>query len=185
MCIRDRLVGEQGIDHAGPQALHRLARALRVFRDEMIDEEPVSYTHLTLPPLRERREDIPLLVDHFVAKHAQRTGKPMEGLGPGVIDPLLAYEWPGNVRELENTIERAVVLSTGPRLGPGDVSMLGASSAPADLPSLRLRDNVDWVERETVRRALRAAGDVKKDAAELLGLSQRALSYYLAKFKIE
>jgi DNA-binding NtrC family response regulator len=145
----------------------------------------LSVIPMTLPPLRERREDIPLLVDHFVAKHAQRTGKPIEGLAPGVIDPLLAYEWPGNVRELENTIERAVVLSAGSRLGPGDVSMLGASSAPADLPSLRLRDNVDWVERETVRRALRAAGDVKKDAAELLGLSQRALSYYLAKFKIE
>ena len=145
----------------------------------------LSVIPVTLPPLRERREDIPLLVDHFVAKHAQRTGKRIDGLAPGVLEQLQAYEWPGNVRELENTIERAVVLTGGPRLVARDVSMLGAAPASADLPSQRLRENVEWAERETIRRALRAAGDVKKDAAEALGLSQRALSYYLAKYKIE
>jgi DNA-binding NtrC family response regulator len=64
-----------------------------------------------MPPLRERREDIPLLVDHFVRKHAQRAGKRIDGLEPGVLEALQAADWPGNVRELENTIERAVVLS--------------------------------------------------------------------------
>ena len=145
----------------------------------------LSVIPVTLPPLRERREDIPLLVDHFVAKHAQRTGKRIEGLAPGVLEQLQGYEWPGNVRELENTIESAVVLTAGPRLLPRDVSMLGATAAPADLPSPRLRDNVEWAERETIRRALRQANEVKKDAAEILGLSQRALSYYLSKYKIE
>jgi DNA-binding NtrC family response regulator len=145
----------------------------------------LSVIPVTLPPLRERREDIPLLVDHFVAKHGQRTGKRIEGLAPGVLEQLQAYDWPGNVRELENTIERAVVLTGGPKLLAKDVSMLGAVAVAPDLPSMRLRDNVEWAERETVRRALRQAGDVKKDAAEILGLSQRALSYYLSKYKIE
>src|SRR6478672_372190 len=72
---------------------------------------------IAIPPLRERREDIPALVEHFVAKHAQRAGKRIDGMGPGVLDALQAADWPGNVRELENTVERAVVLSPGSRVG--------------------------------------------------------------------
>jgi two-component system response regulator AtoC len=109
----------------------------------------------------------------------------VEGLAPGVLESLLAYDWPGNVRELENTVERAVVLAAGPRLERRDISMLGAAPVAFDLPSLRLHENVEWAERESIKRALRSAGDVKKDAAEILGLSQRALSYYLAKYKID
>ena len=140
-----------------------------------------------IPPLRERREDIPLLVDHFVRKHAQRAGKRIEGLDPGVLEALQSAEWPGNVRELENTIERAVVLSPGARIGPEVVRLLGVPSTPAaaGLPSQSLRANLDWAERETVRRALDASNGVKKDAAESMGISQRALSYYLAKHRIE
>jgi DNA-binding NtrC family response regulator len=139
-----------------------------------------------MPSLRERREDIPLLVDHFVRKHAQRAGKRIDGLEPGVLDALQAADWPGNVRELENTVERAVVLSVGSRIGPEVVRLLGVASAPsAGLPSPLLRANLDWAERETVRRALDAANGVKKDAAEAMGISQRALSYYLAKHRIE
>jgi transcriptional regulator with GAF, ATPase, and Fis domain len=68
---------------------------------------------IEIPPLRERREDIPVLVEHFVDKHRQRTGKKIERVDDGVINALERYDWPGNVRELENTIERAVVLTTG------------------------------------------------------------------------
>jgi DNA-binding NtrC family response regulator len=139
-----------------------------------------------IPPLRERREDIPVLVEHFVAKHAQRAGKRIEGLEPGVLDALRTADWPGNVRELENTVERAVVLSPSPIIGPDVVRILGiATTAPAGLPSLNLRQNLDWAERETVRRALETAGGIKKDAAEAMGISQRALSYYLAKHRVE
>jgi DNA-binding NtrC family response regulator len=145
----------------------------------------LSVIPLTIPPLRERRDDVTLLVDHFLARHGQRMGKRIDGLAPGVLESLQAYEWPGNVRELENTIERAVVLTSGTRLSPKDISMLGAAVPTADLPSLKLRENVEWAERESVRRALRAAGEVKKEAAELLGLTQRALSYYLSKYRIE
>jgi DNA-binding NtrC family response regulator len=182
-------LGSERTHHADVRVIAATNRELRRLVTEDRFQEDLYYRlsviPMTLPPLRERREDIPLLVEHFLSKHAQRTGKRIEGLAPGVLEPLLAYDWPGNVRELENTIERAVVLTGATRLQPRDVSLLGATTTPADLPSLRLRDNVDWATRETIRRALRAAGDVKKDAAETLGLSQRALSYYLSKYKID
>jgi DNA-binding NtrC family response regulator len=139
-----------------------------------------------IPPLRERRDDIPALVEHFVRKHAQRTGRRIERIEDGVLTALQQYDWPGNVRELENTIERAVVLSSGPVVTARAVSVLGATTQQATgLPSLKLRQNIEWVERETIRRALENAGGVKKDAAELMGISQRALSYYLAKYRID
>jgi transcriptional regulator with PAS, ATPase and Fis domain len=136
--------------------------------------------------LRERREDIPALVDYFVNKHAQRTGRRIERVDDAVLAALHQYEWPGNVRELENTIERAVVLATGPVITTRTISVLGAAAPPTTgLPSLKLRPNIEWVEKETIRRALESARGVKKDAAELMGISQRALSYYLAKYRID
>jgi DNA-binding NtrC family response regulator len=141
---------------------------------------------IQIPPLRERREDIPVLVEHFVRKHAQRSGKPIDKIDEGVGAALQRYDWPGNVRELENTIERAVVLSNGRTITDRDISVLAppATQAPS-LPSLRLHQNLEWAERESVRRALDQSRGVKKDAAELLGISQRALSYYLAKYRID
>jgi DNA-binding NtrC family response regulator len=141
---------------------------------------------LSLPPLRERREDIPALVEHFLRKHTQRTGRRVERVADQVLSRLLAYDWPGNVRELENTIERAVVLSRGPVLSFEEVSLPGsAPGSSSGLPSLDLRRNVDWAERETIERALQQAGGIKKDAAALMGLSQRALSHYLAKHRFD
>ena len=139
-----------------------------------------------LPPLRERRDDIPALVEHFLRKHAQRTGRRIDRIDDGVVPALQQYEWPGNVRELENTIERAVVLSSGTTITAQAISVLGAASSQVSgLPSLRLHHNIEWVEKETIRRSLEASKGVKKDAAELMGISQRALSYYLAKFRID
>jgi len=141
---------------------------------------------IVIPPLRERREDVPVLVEHFVRKHALRAGRSVEGLVPDALAALQVYDWPGNVRELENTIERAVVLSRSPVLDRSVLFLPGASGAPAPgLPSLNLRQNLDWAERESVRRALEVSAGVKKDAAEAMGISQRALSYYLAKHRID
>ncbi len=141
---------------------------------------------IELPPLRQRLGDLPALVDHFVQKFSQRLGKRITGVDAEAMAELKRYHWPGNVRELENTIERAVVLTTGPSLTPESVWVMGAASAPTTgLPSLRLHQNVEWVERETIRHALERARGVKKDAAELMGLSQRALSHYLAKYRID
>jgi len=140
---------------------------------------------IRIPPLRERREDIPVLAEHFVRKHAQRTGRHIDGLDPAAMTLLERYDWPGNVRELENTIERAVVLSTDPVIRPDAISGLrSAPTSASGVPSLQLRQNVEWVERETIRLALDASLGVKKDAAERMGISQRALSYYLAKYRL-
>jgi DNA-binding NtrC family response regulator len=141
---------------------------------------------IVIPPLRERRDDIPPLVEHFVRKHSQRTGRRIERIDEGVLADLQQYDWPGNVRELENTIERAVVLSPGPVITARGISVVGAATPQSTgLPSLKLRQNIEWVERETIRRALENAGGIKKEAAELMGISQRALSYYLAKYRID
>jgi len=146
----------------------------------------LSVIPIHIPPLRERREDIPALTDHFIGKHTQRTGKRVEKVEEAVLQAFRDYDWPGNVRELENAIERAVVLSPAPVITRREISLLGVTeSTPVGLPSLKLHQNVDWVERETIERALQRATGVKKDAADLLGISQRALSYYLAKHRIE
>jgi DNA-binding NtrC family response regulator len=141
---------------------------------------------IAIPPLRERREDIPALVDHFIRKHSQRTGRRIERVEEAALATLQQYDWPGNVRELENAIERAVVLSPGPTISARAVSVVGAlTQQSTTLPSLKLRQNIEWIERETIRRALENAAGVKKDAAELMGISQRALSYYLAKYRLD
>jgi DNA-binding NtrC family response regulator len=141
---------------------------------------------LVLPPLRERREDVPVLVEHFLHKHAVRSGRKIDEIREEALARLNAYDWPGNVRELENTIERAVVLSHGPVIEARDITMPGViGPAPAGLPSQELRSNVEWAERQSVQQALVRAGGVKKEAAALLGISQRALSYYLAKYRVE
>ena len=141
---------------------------------------------LVLPPLRERREDIPVLVEHFLHKHAHRSGRKIDEMREEALARLNAYDWPGNVRELENTIERAVVLSHGPVIEARDITMPGViGPASAGLPSQELRSNVEWAERQSVQQALVRAGGVKKEAATLLGISQRALSYYLAKYRVE
>ena len=142
----------------------------------------LSVIPLHLPPLRERREDVPLLAEHFLRKHEKRSGRQVERLDDEALRVLCAYDWPGNVRELENTLERAVVLAPGPVIGAAQIKLTAvAAPGSAALPSLKLHANIEWAERESIRRALQLAGGVKKDAADLLGLSQRALSHYLAK----
>ena len=145
----------------------------------------LSVIPIVIPPLRERIEDIPALARHFVQKHSKRIGRRIEAVSEEALETLGGYDWPGNVRELENTIERAVVLSSGATIERRAISMLGATPPPSSgLPSTDLKKNLAWVERESVERALRQAGGVKKRAAGLLGISQRALSYYLSKYSI-
>jgi two-component system response regulator HydG len=139
---------------------------------------------IEIPPLRDRREDIPALVKHFVAKHAQRVARSIERIDEEGLARLQDHAWPGNVRELENTIERAVVLSAGPIINAAAVLMIAPAGRGTGLPSSKLQHNIEWVERETIRRALEQSGGVKKNAAEISGISQRALSYYLAKYRM-
>ncbi len=146
----------------------------------------LSVIPIEIPPLRERPEDIPVLVEHFARKHEQRIGIRMEGIDEDALQMLQSYEWPGNVRELENTIERAVVLSTDARIRARELSLSGSAPQPRDnLPATRLHENVAWAERESILRALERSGGVKKAAAELLGISPRALSHHLRKHDID
>ena len=142
---------------------------------------------ITIPPLRERREDIPMLVEHFLRRFARDSGKRIDGVDAAVMAELERYDWPGNVRELENTIERAVVLATGPRLTRETLWLMGAAATTpsSGLPSMRLHANLEWAEKETIRRALEKANGIKKDAAEIMGISQRALSHYLQKYRFD
>ena len=142
---------------------------------------------LHIPPLRERPDDIRGLAIHLAAKHARLAGKRLDGIEEAALQALERYHWPGNVRELENTVERAVVMSAGPVLSPQCVSPTHSSSREeaTALPSMQLRHNIDWVERETVKRALGTARGLKKEAADLIGVSQRALSYYLSKHHLQ
>ena len=141
---------------------------------------------LSMPPLRERRDDIPPLVEHFIARHSTRAAKRIAGISPEAMAQLTNAPWPGNGRELENTVERAVVLSAQPIIQASDIMLVGAPVvSTTTLPSSNLKQNLEWTERETVRRTLEAAHGVKKDAAEAMGISQRALSYYLAKHRLD
>jgi two-component system NtrC family response regulator len=184
-------VGSERTESVDVRVIAATNRDLRAMVAEGRFQEDLFYRlsviPIELPPLRERPEDIPLLVEHFLRRHAQRVGRRVDGIEPAALERLAAYRWPGNVRELENAIERAVVLAPGPVVDAASISTAGppAGQGPGALPSMRLHENVEWAEQESVRRALRQAGDVKKDAAELLGISQRALSYYLGKYKIE
>jgi transcriptional regulator with GAF, ATPase, and Fis domain len=163
-------------------------RDLRQLMEEGQFQEDLYYRlnviPIVVPALRDRAEDIPMLVEYFCHKHATRNGKSIEAVADGVLSWLHGYRWPGNVRELENAIERAVILTTGPTISRDAVTLeaaVGANLRAASIPSLKLQQNVEWMERETIRLAL-AMSTAKNQAAKLMGISPRALSYYLAKY---
>ena len=135
---------------------------------------------IAVPPLRERVDDIPMLLSHFITKYAARCGKSIDSVEDGVMSTLMAHGWPGNVRELENTIERAVVLTTSSTLTSDVVTVDSGIVRTSGVPSLNMRQNVEWIERETIRMALEMS-TAKNEAARLMGISPRALSYYLDK----
>jgi two-component system, NtrC family, response regulator PilR len=143
-----------------------------------------------LPPLRDRREDIPLLVAHFVKKLAKEVGRSVRGVSPDAVAILEQYHWPGNIRELENVVERAMVLGSG--------DMLGVDSLPAsvrepirrdemrvELPAdgIDLEATLDRIERRYMQLALDRVGGVQTRAAELLRVSFRQFRYKLQKFQ--
>ena len=134
-----------------------------------------------MPPLRERKSDVLLLADHFLEKYAREHGKSIRRISTPAIDMLASYHWPGNVRELENAMERAVVLSTGSSIATEAIVMKAAPARSDRMPSLNLRRNVEWIERETIRCALRVSS-AKRKAAHAMGISPRALTYYLSKY---
>jgi transcriptional regulator with GAF, ATPase, and Fis domain len=160
-----------------------LLKAVRekAFREDLYYR--LSVFPLTLPPLRERSEDIPLLARFLLDKFAARVGRRFEGIDPGTLRRLMAYPWPGNVRELENVLERAVILATGPALEV-DPDVLGQPGAePAGKPSASLED----VERDHILAILRQTRwviDGPRGAAAVLGLHPNTLRSRLKKLGV-
>jgi len=131
---------------------------------------------LTVPPLRERPEDIPLLAQHFLRRHAQRDARNIEGLTREALDLLAAYDWPGNVRELENVIERGVVLARDPWIGPRDLPEAISRVAPEPRAiTVPIGMPLDEVEQRLIEETLRHTGGDKTLAAKLLGITSRTI----------
>ncbi len=135
-----------------------------------------------LPPLREKRQDLPLLIDHFVRLFAKRNGKTIRGLTHEARDALLRYDYPGNVRELENLIERAVVVTRDDVIGKGDLPLTVQEPEAEESKDTSLPVAVEGLERQMIRQAMVQSGGVQTRAAELLGISERALRYKLKKY---
>jgi DNA-binding NtrC family response regulator len=149
----------------------------------------LDVVRIDVPPLRERREDVPLLARHFADQAAQRLGRPSPVLAPGTLARLAAYPWPGNVREVRNVIERAMILDPARGLEDLDLAPGGAPSGSAGTSlaghELNLRDALNKLERELLLEAHRRAGGVRKEAAHLLGIDPRNLSYYMRKHELD
>jgi two-component system response regulator HydG len=152
------------------------------FREDLYYRLNVVTLHV--PPLRERREDIPLIAQHFLALFAERNHKNIRGFTPRAMDRLLKYSWPGNVRELMNAVERGVVLSRSEYLDEEEFSLVLQDQSPsAEPPAPQITaSSLDAVEKETILRALEASGGNKSEAARRLGITRRTLHLKLKKY---
>ena len=166
-------------------------RDLRAALEEGTFREDLYYrlnvVPIDIPPLREHKEDIPDLASHFLSRFSRDHGREVTGITPAAMKVLMDYHWPGNVRQLENTVERAVALSSSPTIDANDLHM---DSAPAKtnpasgIPFLPEGMTLEQWEDEMVREALRRANGNKSQAARLLGLSRNALRYRLSKLGV-
>jgi two-component system, NtrC family, response regulator PilR len=174
------------------QDLTRLVAEGR-FREDLFYR--INVIPVTLPALRDRREDIPLLADHFLAKYSEQMGKAISGISHDAMQSLLHHDWPGNIRELENVIERAVALETTPAilsdsLPPtirSDAPLSGKLQAVNALPEsgFDLESHVKDIERAYIAQALQRTGGVQVKAAELVGMSFRSFRYYVKKYNLK
>jgi DNA-binding NtrC family response regulator len=132
-----------------------------------------------LPPLRDRREDIPLLAKHFLRQHAQRYRKPLTGFDPAAMQILMDHRWPGNVREMDHSIERAVLMTQGPTIRSGDLGLRVDGGSTSRLEDMSLEE----VEAFLIKKAMARYGNVSH-AARALGLSRSALYRRLERYKL-
>ena len=169
----------------------RAALEQRTFREDLYYR--LNVVPIDIPPLREHKEDIPDLAQHFLARFASESEREITGITPAAVNVLMGYHWPGNVRQLENTIERAVALSPGPVIDAGDIHLDATGRSAAANASGTGTGNfflpegmtLDQWEDEIIREALRRANGNKSQAARLLGLSRNALRYRLGKLGVE
>jgi transcriptional regulator with PAS, ATPase and Fis domain len=167
-----------------------LEEAIRAgkFREDLYYR--LNVVTISLPPLRERREDIPALIEQFIRKYRSENRKEISGVSTEARELLMRYSYPGNVRELENIIERAVVLAKGVNVTTADLPIhLRTTESDEKLCVKKrgssLNETLDTVERGLILEALKEAGDVQTRAAEKLGISERVLRYKLRKYRIK
>ena len=151
----------------------------------------LNVVSVSVPPLRERKEDIIPLASHFIDRFAKELKKDVRGLEPAAVRALKRHTWPGNIRELENTVERAVLMAESRFLQEDDLNLGASGRSPADnVASLNLRlpptgIALDELERQAILGALRISNWVQKDAAKFLGISSRVMNYKVAKYEIK
>jgi len=149
----------------------------RRFREDLYYR--LNVVPIAVPPLRERRDDIPLLVDHFLAKYAREFNRDVRGVSAGALEVLARYDWPGNVREMENIIQRSVVLAGGPVLQlqdlPLDLALPETGARLGEDTGLPLREAREQFERQYVLRVLERVGWNQSRAARVLGLHRNTL----------
>jgi DNA-binding NtrC family response regulator len=154
-----------------------LARAMSEgkFREDLYHR--INVIEIVMPPLRERRDDLPLLVAHFLERHRRLRAVALEGVTPAAMAKLAAHAWPGNVRELENVLQRALVVAAGPRLEAADLTFAHHAAAPHAAPGLAipLGSSIAQAEDILIADALERSGGDKEKAAKLLGISARTL----------
>ena len=150
------------------------------FREDLFYRLNVIPIHL--PPLRERQEDIPLLVQYFLKKFSEKRKRAVTGISPEALRSLQAYDWPGNVRELENAIERAVVLAEGVVIQPGDLLYYGLAGRSVPEPDKGGR--MAEAEKEEIRKALSRFDGHKSKAAEYLGINRKTLREKIRRYQI-
>ncbi len=146
---------------------------------------------LTLPPLRRRKDDIPLLAEHFLKNASERLGKPAPALSREAMESLIEYNWPGNIRELENVIERAIVLAEGDRVTPDELPPAVKSAAEEPCTPVMNDDEMSikkagrTLEEKLIRKALEQTGGNRTQAAKMLEISHRALLYKIKEYGID
>ena len=147
----------------------------------------LNVVSITLPSLKERKEDIPVLSEHFVKKHAARNRRDVTGIHPEALNALMKYSFPGNVRELENMVERAVILTRHENLQVKDFLLqesLANSSEVFSLSEGSLAEHVEFLERKLIGEALELSSGIQTKAAEMLGITERNLRYKLQKYEL-
>lgn len=155
------------------------------FREDLFYR--INVLSLHLPPLRERREDIPALVEHFVARSAERAGRPPPTPSRQTLKRLLDHPWPGNVRELQHAIERAVILSDGPTIEVDDLppALARGEVVPPEEEGLSIKEGTRRLETRLISRALAETGGNRTQAAMLLEISHRTLLYKLKEYGLD
>jgi two-component system response regulator HydG len=140
---------------------------------------------ISIPPLRERKEDIPLLAKHFLLIYSKKNKRTIGGFEPGVIDAFIRYSWPGNVRELENIVERMVIMSRGDMISTDDLTPpIQCSQREDEEPVLVVGSTLRDLERDAIMRILQEIGGNRTRTATILGITRKTLQNKIKEYGI-